>query len=200
MFSGIFEDAIEEDLIHSNPTQRILKRILPPRRQRNLKKANPLTKDELGKFIQTAEKMSAVSWTEVLILKVMGYAGLRLGETLSMRAENFDVQSYSYHVTESFKVHKFGLPKKGKKRLVDLPKFLAVELSRYILHLKKRSLEDGKGGEVSLLFLDPTEKEYPYSQRKIQRLVFRVCRAAGLRIRHPHDLRHTYATLLLIPT
>ena len=97
-----------------------------------------------------------------------------------------------------YKVHKFCLPKKGKKRLIDLPKFLPVELSRYILDLKKRSLDDAKGGEVRLLFLDPTEKEYPYSQRKIQGLVFRVCRAAGLRIRHPHDLRHIYATPLLM--
>ena len=37
-----------------------------------------------------------------------------------------------------YKVHKFCLPKKGKKRLIDLPKFLPAELSRYILDLKKR--------------------------------------------------------------
>ncbi len=51
---------------------------------------------------------------------------------------------------------------------------------------------------MSLLFVDPSENDYPYSQRKIQSLVKKVCRAAGLRLRHPHDLRHTYATILLM--
>jgi hypothetical protein len=32
----------------------------------------------------------------------------------------------------------------------------------------------------------------------VQRAMARACRAAGLRARHPHDLRHTYATLLLM--
>lgn len=50
---------------------------------------------------------------------------------------------------------------------------------------------------MSLLFLDPAEKGYPYSQRKIQGLMKKICRSAGLRHRHPHDLRHTYASILL---
>jgi hypothetical protein len=32
----------------------------------------------------------------------------------------------------------------------------------------------------------------------VQRAMTRACRTAGLRARHPHDLRHTYATLLLM--
>ncbi len=198
VFSGIFEDAVEEGLIASNPTDRILKRILPPKSQRKVRNADPFTKDELDKFIHMAEKMPLVSWAENLILKVMAYAGFRLGEVLAMKADNLDVQSCTYYITESYKLHIFDLPKKGKRRLVDLPKFLVEELQHYILYLKKKGLQEGKGGEVNLLFIDPEEKDYSYSQRKVQRLVKRVCRAAGLRIRHPHDLRHTYATILLM--
>jgi integrase len=82
--------------------------------------------------------------------------------------------------------------------LVYLPEFLVDELRDYILHLRKESLKAGQGGSVNLLFLDPAENGYPYSQRKIQGLVKKVCSSAGLRRRHPHDLRHTYATILLI--
>ena len=39
---------------------------------------------------------------------------------------------------------------------------------------------------------------FPFSQGKIQRLVEKVCRESELDRRNPHDLRHTYATLLLI--
>ena len=67
-----------------------------------------------------------------------------------------------------------------------------------ILDLRKKSLQGGKGGEVDLLFIDPEENGYPYSQRKIQMLAAKVCRTAGLRRRHPHDLRHTYASILLM--
>lgn len=52
---------------------------------------------------------------------------------------------------------------------------------------------------MDLLFIDPAEKRpLPYSQRKIQYLMKKVCRAAKLRQRHPHDLRHTYASILLM--
>lgn len=82
---------------------------------------------------------------------------------------------------------------------MDLPNFLAGELNQYIMNLKKRSFKSGRGGEVDLLFPDPTESGYwPYSQRKIQGLVKRVCRDAKLRQRNPHDLRHTYASILLM--
>lgn len=198
VLSGVYEDAIEEELVSSNPSSRILKRILPPKRMRNVKEADPFTKDELAAFFQQAERMPNVSWEERLILKVMGYAGFRLGEALAMRAEHLDVNSCSYHIVESYKVRRFGLPKKGKKRLVDLPRFLVEELRHYVLELKKRRLRQGKGGEVDLLFEDPGEAGLPFSQRKIQGLMKKVCRTAGLRIRHPHDLRHTYATILLM--
>jgi integrase len=77
---------------------------------------------------------------------------------------------------------------------------LCEELQSYICHLRKKNLKAGKFGElVDLLFVDPDENgPWPYSQRKIQMLMKRVCKKAGLRIRHPHDLRHTYATILLM--
>ena len=36
-----------------------------------------------------------------------------------------------------------------------------------------------------------TKRPLPYSQRKIQYLMKKVSKAAGLRIRNPHDLRHS---------
>jgi integrase len=50
-----------------------------------------------------------------------------------------------------------------------------------------------------MLFADPQLRyASPFSQRKIQGLVKKICKAAGFRVRNPHDLRHTYATLLLM--
>jgi integrase len=74
-----------------------------------------------------------------------------------------------------------------------------ADLERYLVWLKKEGLRTGRGSQVDLLFVDPRERGgWPYSQRKVQSLMKRICKAAGLAPRNPHDLRHTYATLLLV--
>jgi len=197
VISGIFEEAIDDEIMDANPARGLLKKILPPKRQRYEKDAASFTRKELVRFSDYAQ--STCKWTESLMLKVMAFAGLRLGEALAMRMKHLDLNKKSYHVTQSYKLHRFKKPKFGKTRMVDLPVFLMEELKDYRVRLKKESLKAGRGGHIDLLFLDPVEKGlWPYSQRKVQALVKRVCKGAGLEIRNPHDLRHTYATLLLM--
>jgi integrase len=197
VLNGIFQEAIDSKFIESNPGSGLLKKLLPPKKKRNIKEPDPFDMGEKDRFLDHAEK--TCSWTEELILKVMVYAGLRLGETLAMRLRHLDLKKMTYHVSESFKQHRFGLPKGGKKRFVDIPDFLVEELGRYIVYLKKESLQRGQGGDVDLLFPDPKECGYcPYSQRKVQGIVKRICNGAKLRMRNPHDLRHTYASILLM--
>ena len=129
----------------------------------------------------------------------MVHAGLRLGEALAMRYEYLDLDRRTYFVAESYKCRDFKRPKTGKTRLVDLPDFLVADLHPYLSYLKKENLKRGRGGQVDLLFINPEEIcSWPYSQRKIQALMKRVCKKAGQRIRNPHDLRHTYASILLM--
>ncbi len=105
----------------------------------------------------------------------------------------------TYCVKESYKRGLFSPPKTGKQRIIRLPEFFANELKQHIKELRKESLRDGRGGKINLLFVDKESGEQlPISQRKIQGLVTRVCKRAGLRRRRPHDFRHTYATLLLM--
>jgi integrase len=194
---GVLDEAIDDKLLESNPARNLRKKILPPKRQRNVKEADVFSIEERDLFLQQAKKVC--SWGELLVLKVMAFAGFRLGETLAMRFDNLDFHKMAYHVVESYKIHMFSKPKFSKTRMVDFPSFLVEELQRYILHLRKQGLKAGNGGEVDLLFLDPKEyNRWPYSQRRIQEIMKKVCRKAGLRIRNPHDLRHTYATTLLM--
>ena len=194
---GIFEEAIDDKLVSANPVKGLLKKVLPPKRQRNEKEADPFTIEERTRFLDYAKKK--FSWEEQLLLKMMLYAGLRLGESLAVRLRNIDFTNMTYHVTESFKRHRFSRPKGSKKRRVDLPDFLVEELKDYILQLKKHLLETGRDREIDLLFLDPKEQyKWPYSQRRVQDIVKKVCKGTGLRCRNPHDLRHTYASILLM--
>ncbi|MCE5336882.1 MAG: tyrosine-type recombinase/integrase [Desulfobacteraceae bacterium] len=66
---------------------------------------------------------------------------------------------------------------------------MTKRLAAHVTVMRKEALE--KGGHVDFLF--------PGIQQNAVRLVLkRACYAARLRARSPHDLRHTYATLLLM--
>jgi integrase len=195
---SIFEEAIEDQLyLHGNPTRKILKNILPPKKKRNMKDPAPFTIEERDLFLTKAEKIYSPGL--LLLLKLMLYCGLRLGEALAVRVRHFDLNRKTYHVTESFYRQVFDKPKADKCRWVDLPAPLLDEIRNHIAGLRKESLKAGNGGVVDLMFPDPEAKNrIPYSQRKIQNLVKKVCTRAGLDVRNPHDLRHTYATIMLM--
>ena len=105
-----------------------------------------------------------------------------------MHTSNLDISNAQYMIVETIRKGRLGTPKTGR-RLVDLPRSLVNELERYILDLKKEALREGK--IVGYLFEGVTE-------RMVQRGLERACKAAKIRRRHPHDLRHTYATIMLM--
>ena len=197
VISGIFNEAFDDELVQGNPAAGLLKGILPPENRRDLKSPDPFNQEELQLFLSWGEKIG--SEAEAMMLKVMAYAGLRLGETLAMRREHFNAEQRTYYVAQSYRQGRFSKPKAGKTRLVDLPVFLTEEMIEYCRTVKKKNLQTGLGARIDYLFVDPDDRgRLPYSQRKVQSLVRRVCQAASLRVRNPHDLRHTYATLLLM--
>jgi integrase len=194
---GTYEDAIDDSIVHANPAKGLLRKVLPPKNRRKVKEADSFSMEERDLFIESAEER--LKLPEALILKVLVHAGFRLGEALAMRYQHLDFNKMTYQVCETYKRYRFSKTKTGKKRLVDLPEFLVSELKNYILYLRKENLKNGIKYEVDLLFRDPKEGGgWPFSQRKVQGFMKKACRGAGLRFRNPHDLRHTYATILLM--
>ncbi len=61
------------------------------------------------------------------------------------------------------------------------------------VHIKKMRKEGMAEGKLPGRYLFPG-----ITQRMIQRAMQRACKAAQVRVRNPHDLRHTYATMLLM--
>jgi integrase len=153
--------------------------------------------NERDRFIAKAEEVcTRPVW---LILLVLAFTGLRLGEALALRLRHIDFTGKALTVSETFKRGKFGSTKSGRMRKVDLPELLVAELREYAVRSRNEMLKSGSGEEADLLFRDPDlRNRKPYSQRKIQTTLKKVCKLAGLRVRNPHDLRHTYATILLM--
>jgi integrase len=187
VISGIFTEANELGYTQSNPAHRLLKRVLPAKRKRVLNEPDPLNRQDLESFIEAAWAKLPMPYP--LVLEAMAMAGLRLGEALAMSVENLDSRNCQYNVTETTRAGRFGPPKSGK-RLIDLDDTLVGKLE---VHIKKMRKEALAGGTLMRGYLFPG-----ITQRMIQRAMQRACKAARLRVRNPHDLRHTYATMLLM--
>jgi len=186
VISGIFSEAIDLGYVDKNPAYGLLKKILPPKNKRTLNAPDPFNRQDLLRLLEAA-------WEKLpdpfpLILETMAMSGMRLGESLAMSCGNLDLRNCQYYVKETTRQGRYGPPKTGG-RLIDLDETLVVKLDNHIKKLKKESVTTG----VLPHYLFPR-----ITQRMVQGALRRACTSARLRVRHPHDLRHTYATLLLM--
>ena len=186
VISGIFSEAIDLGYTEVNPAYGLLKKILPPKNKRNLTEPDPFNREDLGEFLEAA-------WAKLpepfpLILDVMAMSGMRLGEALAMCWENLDSRNCQYNVAETTRHGRFGPPKSGKRH-IDLDETLVGKLDTHIKKLRKDCMAAG----VLPHYLFPG-----ITQRMVQTAMRRGCMAARLWTRSPHDLRHTYATILLM--
>jgi integrase len=186
VISGIFGEAIDRGYTNENPAHGLLKKILPPKHKRNQTMPDPFSKEDLDRLLETA--WARLKGKYALIIETMALTGMRLGECLAMRQEHLDVTNCQYMVSETVKLGRFGRPKTGQ-RLIDVPAPLVAKLEAHIKELRKAALSTGVPAD--LLFPEIT-------QRLIQCVLKKACRMALLRRRNPHDLRHTYASILLM--
>jgi integrase len=186
VISGIFSEAIDLGYTDKNPAYGLLKKILPPKNKRNLSEPDPFNLPDRDQFLKVAGDKLPRPFP--LILEILAMSGMRLGEALAMCWENLDGRNCQYQITETTRQGRFGPPKSGK-RLVDLDGPLVAQLEGYVKELRRESLRTGL--QAHYLFPGVT-------QRMVQTAMRRACLAARLRPRSPHDLRHTYSTILLM--
>jgi len=187
VISGIFTEANELGYCNVNPAHGLLKRVLPAKKRRVLNAPDPFNQQDLATFLETAGAKLPEPYS--LIMEAMAMSGMRLGEVLAMSSENLDARSRTYNVGESIRAGRFGPPKNGQ-RLIDLDDALVGKLEAHIKKMRKDCMAEGRL-PVHYLFANIT-------QRMVQRAMQRACKSARLRVRNPHDLRHTYATILLM--
>jgi len=127
---------------------------------------------------------------------VLERAGLRLGEAIELRLNDVNIKRREIRVARSLcrVTRKAKVPKSGHGRTVEMSTDLARVLEDVIARRRREGLAEGDTNP--LLF--PSETGPPYWHRNVERRFHRVLKTAGLASHHtPHDLRHTYATLLL---
>ena len=142
-----------------------------------------LTPEEIGKLLAEADPR----WR--LIIKTAILTGLREGELLGLQWADIDWVSATIYVRRSFTAGRFYEPKtKNLRRRVPVTAELLAELKRWKLACPN--------GKHDLVF--PNGAGNPENHGNLLRRGFYpALRRAGLRKIRFHDLRHTYASLLI---
>jgi integrase len=186
------EQAVRFNLIPFNPAARVD----PPKvRQEEI---TPLDAEQARTFLAAA-RGDRFETLYVLSLTV----GLRMGEALGLRWSDIDLDTKTLRVSRRLQRVRdggglvFSEPKNASRRTVDLPQ-RAVEALRS--HRKRQMEEQLTAGsnwqDYGLVF--PSNKGTPLDAQNIVNRHFKpLLKQAGLPSIRWHDLRHTYATVLL---
>ena len=187
--SGVFNLALEHEIIQFNPAQHLGKGFLKKKdRKEDL---NPLTSDELNRLLNAFKENFAEHYALALLL---ARTGMRIGEAFALTWGNIDFGERFIEVKQSYVRGKITSPKSGKSRQVDMSLQLKVTLQDHELSSKKKGLRLGLGDKPEYVFTN--RNGGLMDQGHWRRRVFKkALRKAGLREIRIHDLRHTYATL-----
>jgi len=189
VLSGPLSFALDEELIPFNPITGLLKALHIERDKRE--HIDPLTHENVSLFL----KICTEHFREYYPFFLCAFrTGMRMGELLALRWGDIDWTGRFIEVRRSYKLGRMTPTKTGKMRRVDMSDQLFQTLRSLFVQRKEEALSSGTGEIVEVIFHRNGE---PMEQNFIRRVFKRVLSKAGLREIRFHDIRHTYASLLL---
>jgi len=155
------------------------------------KAIEPLTRAESSTLLSAARERYP-RWFPLLLCALR--SGLRQGELLGLRWADIDFSGGFLHVRQN-RVHGVTTtPKNHQVRKVDMSAQLCLELQALRRRVRERCLADGV--DVPEMVFSSDSGQY-LDAGNVRRAFYRVLTAAGLRHIRFHDLRHTFASLLI---
>ncbi|MCC1485362.1 tyrosine-type recombinase/integrase [Winogradskyella immobilis] len=147
----------------------------------NLALTRPKRSKKLPIVLSPQEMIGIIQHTKNLkhraILTLLYSSGLRIGELLTLKLSDFNVERKQIHIRSG----------KGRKdRFVSIADSFLPLLHNYILTYKP-----------SVYFVEGPKRR-PYSASSVRKFLSKSCKASGIKRNiTPHTLRHSYATHLL---
>ncbi len=181
--SAMLSEAVNEDIIPANPVQtRTLSRHYGGKTRREEKEMVPFTLQELH-HLEAVATAHFSRWA--LLVMVLARTGMRWGEATALRWEDIDWERRQVRVSRSRQIGTLRVkqPKtESSTRNVDLSPELVARLEE-----KRR-----KSG-----WIFSTRGGHLLSPPNFQRVWEKMLAKAELRYRNLHNLRHTFASILL---
>lgn len=188
----MFNHAIEDGHATVNPALRILRRSRTEAGEQQ-QKASFLTSEELGLLLRTCQEHFPTSYPFVSLL---ARTGLRLGEAVGLQWGDIDFNGRFIEVRRTRSNWRITTPKSGKGRRVDMSRQLAETLKALLVERKKETLRKGWGEVPEWVFVSE-EGTLLHESNFRHRVWGKLLAKAGLRHIRLHDLRHTFASLLI---
>jgi len=189
----VLNHAREHRIISENPAAGLGKLYSQaPTRHENIE---PLNREEVPLFLKATQTYSPEHY--VLFLAAL-HSGLRQGELMGMQWPDIDWNGKFILVKRGIdRVHSMVVPTKNKKiRRVDLSDELLAELALLRKKRKEEWLSKGKNEIPEWVFCNQ-KGGWLDASNVVNRHFHKCLEKAGLRRLRFHDLRHTYASLLL---
>jgi integrase len=180
--SQIMKYAVKHHYQDYNPV-RDLERLQTPHNE-DEEDLNILQPDQISSLVNA----TATPGDKVLLM-VAALTGMRQGELFGLKWTDVDWINKQIHVKRTYNHGRFYGPKsKTSKRRIDIAPELVIELKKWRLVCPR--------GELDLVF--PNSKGKPANKSNfLIRRFYPALASAGLPHMRFHDLRHTYAALLL---
>jgi integrase len=214
---GMYNQAIEDGITEKNPAARIGK-LNKQSKDKPKKKIDPLTREEVAVLLEAAREGKHAHWYPLLLCACR--TGLRKGELIALKGIDIDFKSRFIHVQRNLSRGKLSATKNGKDRRVDMSTMLANTLEEVLSkrraealreEMKKPAEERRDAAAVVNAVMDNWLFRTPGVVKKNGQVIratqlqpsnllntfYRILVDAGLRRVRFHDLRHTFASLLL---
>ena len=183
VMSAVLKTAVRDGVIRSNPASQVTK----PRSTR-VDEADFATPEEVLKIADELEGQDR------LLVIFAAFSGLRASECTGLQVRDLDLEAgritVRRAVTEVRGRLEEGTPKNGKVRTVPIPPFLVAELRS---HLRSRGVGDEPKHPVFADSRGGVRRHSTFYRRVFKPAVKRAFRETF----KFHDLRHTYATILI---
>jgi integrase len=187
--STVLSQAVEDDLLMANPALRLgryLRRGDEPKRE-----IQPLSREEVALLLTVAHQKFS-RWYPLLLCAVR--TGLRQGELLGLEWGDVDFAGRFLEINRSRVRGLISTPKNHRRRRVDMSAQLADALAHERVRQQQHALAAGAKSPEPVF---PSLEGTPLDEANVRHLFPRILRAAGLRRIRFHDLRHTFASLLI---
>lgn len=181
---GVYRD---DELIQSNQVTGITKKL---KLNRIKKEIEPLKESEAVLLLESSKGYGPDIHT---FFVTAVHTGMRLGELSALKWSDIDYNSKFIWVKRSYRRGRITTPENGKSRKVDMSETLISALRLLETKRKKEALKSGF--EMPELIFHRNGKAYP--QNFMAKVLKRILKKAKMREIRFHDLRHSYASILL---